>query len=113
MEIINKLNKKMADFYKSWEFENTEEQFIALSGELETTQEMKSNIEKFQSMTNEIEEIINDKDNFEEITENWDSINLPTLDILISTFEIEINDFRKMIEINEVRKDIKDFILNR
>ncbi len=113
MEKINLLNKKMEDFYKAWEFENTEEQFISLNGELETTTEMKLNIERFESMTKEIEDIINDDSNFESITENWDSINQPLLDILISTFEINIEAFVNKVETQEVRKEIKEFIMER
>ncbi len=111
METINKLNQLMNDFYRAWEFENTEEQFISLNGELETTTEMKSNIKKFQSMTDEIESIINDEANFESMTENWDAINQSLLDILISTFEIDIEKFSNFIYNNEVRKEIKEFIL--
>ncbi len=113
MEKINLLNTKMNDFYKSWEFENTEEQFIGLNAELETTVEMKLNIEKFEKMTKEIEDIINDENNFETITENWDAVNLTLLDILISTFEIDIEAFAKKVEESDVRKDIKEYILER
>lgn len=113
MNIIELLNEKMDSFYKAWEFENTEEQFISLNAELETTQQMKLNIKKFEDMTNEIEDIINDKNNFETLVEGWDSINLPLLDILISTFEIEIPEFVKNLEKSEARKDIKEYILER
>lgn len=113
MDKINTLNKQMEDFYKSWEFENTEEQFISLNAELETTSEMKTNIEKFEKMTTEIENFINDENNFESITENWDAINLTLLDILIATFEINIEEFVNRVETSEVRKDIKEFLLER
>ncbi len=113
MEKINLLNTKMVDFYKAWEFENTEEQFISLNAELETTIEMKRNIEKFEKMTEEIENIINDEANFESITENWDSIDLKLLDSLISTFEINIESFVNKVQSEDIRKDIKEFILER
>ncbi len=112
MEIVNNLNKMMNDFYKAWEFENTEEQFISLNGELETTQEMKANIERFQSMTNDIENLINDENNFELIVESWDAVDQRLLDILISTFEINIEKFSNYVSNNEVRKEIKEFIFN-
>ncbi len=113
MKIINELNKKMNDFYKSWEYENTEEQFIALSAELETTQELEANIARFQKMTDEIEAVINDENNFESITENWDSVDQSMLDVLISTFEIDIETFANKVSTEEVRNEIKDFILRR
>ncbi len=113
MEKINHLNKLMIDFYKAWEFENTEEQFINLNGELDTTLELAANIKAFQDMTTEIENFINDESNFEIIVDNWDLINQSLLDTLISTFEIEIEKFVSKIEVEEVRQEIKDFILSR
>ncbi len=113
METINQLNKLMIDFYKAWEFENTEEQFINLNAELDTTEELTTNIKKFQNMTLEIENFINDENNFETIVDNWDSIDQSLLDTLISTFEIDIEKFVSKIETEEVRKEIKDFILAR
>ncbi len=113
METINQLNKLMLDFYKAWEFENTEEQFINLNGELDTTEELTTNIQKFQEMTLAIEKFINDENNFETIVENWDSINQGLLDTLISTFEIEIENFVAKVEKEDVRKEIKEFILER
>ncbi len=113
MEKINLLNKLMEDFYKAWEFENTEEQFISLNAELETTSEMNVNIEKFEKMTKEIEDFINSENNFESITENWDAANLPLLDILIATFEIDIEEFVNRVESSDVRKDIEEFLLER
>ncbi len=109
METINRLNKLMNDFYKAWEFESTEEQFISLNAELETTTELESNIKKFQSMTDEIESLINDENNFEAIVEQWDAIDQPMLDILVSTFEIEIQDFLERLNKEEVRKEVIDF----
>ncbi len=113
MEIINKLNKKMVEFYSAWEKENTEETFITLSAEYATTTELQLNIDKYEGMVKVVEDILNDENNFDSITDNWDSIDLKLLDILISTFEIEIEEFVKMIETKEVRKDIKEFILER
>ncbi len=113
MENIQNLNKLMVDFYRAWEFENTEEQFISLNAELETTVELKRNIEIFEAKTKEIEDYINNKDNFELIIENWDAIDLKLLDSLISTFEINIEEFVKNIESSDVRKEIKEFITVR
>lgn len=110
MEIINVLNTKMSDFYKSWEFEDSEDHLINLNGELDTTQEIKSNIQKFSKMTEEIESIINDSVNYESIKENWDSINLTLLEMLVSTFEIEIENFiSKVNQDSDIREEIKEF----
>ncbi len=110
MEIINLLNKKMNDFYNAWEHENTNEQFISMNAELGTTEELKVNIERYESMINEVEVIINDSSNFERITENWDAIDLKMLDVLISTFEIKIEQFREWVKASDARKEIIDFI---
>ncbi len=113
METINQLNKLMTDFYKAWEFENTEEQFINLNAELDTTAELTTNIQRFQEMTLEIENFINDENNFETIVDSWDSIDQSLLDTLISTFEIDIEKFSSKVEAEEVRNEIKEFILKR
>ncbi len=110
MKTINLLNKKMNDFYKAWEHENTNEQFISLNAELGTTEELKISIEKYESMISEVEKIINDISNFETIIENWDAIDLKMLDVLVSTFEIEINEFKTWLHNSEARKEILDFI---
>lgn len=110
MDTINKLNQLMVDFYKAWEFENTQEQFLSLNGELHTTQEMKINIERFQSMTDEIEELINNEENYGSITENWDAIDQTMLETLFRSFEIDIETFASKVKNDsEVRNEIVEF----
>ncbi len=112
METIMILNQKMNEFYKAWEFERTEEQFITMNAELESTDEMHININKYENMLCEIEKIINDSKNFDILVESWDSIDLKMLEVLYMTFEIEIEAFVDFVKNEDVRNEIKDFLIS-
>lgn len=107
-ETINGLNVLMVDFYDHWERENTNEMFLLLSGNNNTT-EIELSIEKNNRRLEAIEELINDKDNFNLLIENWNLIDLKLLDSLVESFEIDIAEFIKRVNSECSNKEIIDF----
>lgn len=107
-EKIKEINNLMKDFYDHWEKENTNEMFLLLSGD-NNTSEIELNIKKNNVRLDKIEEIFNSEENFEAIVELWNSIDLKLFDSLVYSFEINIDQFKERLKESKAKKEIKEF----